>query len=74
MDFEYRTPFYTTFVRSAVTGKWDQTPNTNHATATAALLIATREKLPAVIYKGFEGDENLYRENFNDLYRIFKVD
>ena len=69
MDFEYRTPFFICFRRNEITNVWSDTGRVDYSTATAALLIATRENVASVVYKGFEDDPNLYRENFNDRYR-----
>lgn len=71
MPYEFRTPYYAVFTVNPITNLSTRVNANEYNTATALLLLATKEKKACVVYKGYPGDEFLNRIDFNDFYRRY---
>lgn len=71
MNYEFRTPHFVVFTVNKITNFVTRTNASDYQTATALLLIATKEEIPCVVFKGYPGDKVLNRDNFNDYFRRY---
>ena len=71
MSYEFRTPYYAIFTFNSITNLSTRVDANDYNTATALLLLATKEYKACAVYKGYPGDKFLNRIDFNDYYRKF---